>query len=148
MSYDKKLLIVILRTLAGASLFALIPVCMPFAWMDAIHRALGLGPLPDVPITRYLTRSLSAFYAMQGALLLYLSFDLKRNLHVIRLFALLGVLFGFALLIIDLAADLPLLWIIGEGPFVMVFCMVILLLIQRIRINSPAMTGRAVTPTR
>jgi hypothetical protein len=136
MSPCEKLLIIILRIFAGVTLTAIIPVCMPFAWMDVIHRALGLGPLPDVPITSYLARSLSGFYAMHGALLMYLSFDLKRNLHVIRLFIILGALFGFALLIIDLTAPLPLLWTLGEGPFVIALCAVLLYLIHRIQMNS------------
>ena len=43
------------------TLLALPAVFLPQAAMDAIHRSLGLGPLPEGPIVLYLARSLSAF---------------------------------------------------------------------------------------
>ena len=54
-------------------LTAIIPSMMPFEWMKEIHRYLGMGELPDGPIMGYLTRSLSAMYAMHGAVELFVS---------------------------------------------------------------------------
>jgi hypothetical protein len=52
------------------SLFALVPVVMPWSWMAATHRWLGLGETPSGRMVEYLARSLSAFYALVGALCL------------------------------------------------------------------------------
>src|SRR5438874_1737454 len=57
----------VLRLNAGVLLLALPCALLPFAWMDVVHRdAPGLGPLPDLPITRYMARSLSLVYAGRG----------------------------------------------------------------------------------
>jgi len=63
-------LVILFRYLLGiGSLFALVPVFMPVSWMAGTHRWLGLGEMPTGPIVEYLARSLSAFYALVGALL-------------------------------------------------------------------------------
>ena len=44
------------------------------AW---VHReVLGLGPLPDMPIIRYMGRSLSILYATYGLITLYITIEL------------------------------------------------------------------------
>jgi hypothetical protein len=60
------------------TLLALPAVFMPTASMDAFHRNLGLGPLPQGPIVEYLTRSVSALYAAFGSLTLVIAWDLRR----------------------------------------------------------------------
>ena len=58
----------LLRLVGGVELFAIPFIVIPVAWMDAVNdRVLGLGPLPNSPITEYLTRTLSAMYALHGA---------------------------------------------------------------------------------
>jgi hypothetical protein len=126
MSWAEKTLVVLLRLSAAMLLFALVPACMPFQWMVVIHRALGMGELPDMPVVGYLTRSLSAFYAMHGALILYVSFDVRRHLPVIRFLAVLAVAFGAGMLVLDAAVGVPLLWTLGEGPFVVALGAVLL----------------------
>ena len=64
-----------LRLVGAFSLLALPCALMPFSWMDATHRWLGLGTLPSEPIVAYLARSLSLFYALLGGLLWVASFD-------------------------------------------------------------------------
>lgn len=128
----EKILVLCLRVLGVSSLFALPFVAAPSSWMNAIHQWLGLGTLPDKPIVEYLTRSLSAFYAMQGGLLLVLSLNPSRYKPVLIYVGLATALFGLALLVIDWTAGLPLMWTVWEGPFVFVFGMVILLLSRRL----------------
>jgi len=65
-------------------------VVMPFDWMNAIHRQAELGDLPNVPIVGYLTRSISALYALHGALLVFLAGDVRRFLPVVRFLAVAG----------------------------------------------------------
>src|SRR5262249_10596516 len=78
MTRADKVLVVLLRCLGVGSLFALVAVVMPFSWMVATHRWLGLGGVPDGPVVEDLARSLSAFYALFGALFLLVAADLER----------------------------------------------------------------------
>ena len=118
MSWSEKALVWLLRFSGGLMLVALVAVFMPFDWMAAIHRWLGLGELPNTPIIGYLTRSLSALYAVHGALVVYLSFDVRRFLPVVRCLAVLSIAFGAGMLVLDCLVGLPLIWIASEGPFV------------------------------
>jgi hypothetical protein len=120
MPRTEQALILLLRIGGVVTLSALGAVVMPYAWMDAIHRSLGLGDLPDAPIVGYLTRSLSGMYAMHGALLLLLSGDVRRYLPAIRLMSLLCIAFGAGTLVLDIYVGLPPIWTASEGPSVVV----------------------------
>jgi len=122
----EKILAILLRITAGVLLLALAPVFFPQAWMAAINRAAGLGELPDTAIVGYLTRSLSAMYAFHGALVLYVSLDVRRYLPFIICLAGLGMVFGAFMLSLDVRLGMPLSWTVGEGPVVCVLCGVIL----------------------
>lgn len=119
------LLRLVLRLEGSVALLALVAVVMPYAWMDATHQWLGLGRLPDAPIVGYLARSLSAFYALFGALLWWVSFDLQRHRSTIGFLAAATIGFGAILLGIDWAEGLPLAWKLFEGPWVMLLGAVI-----------------------
>ena len=129
----EKVLVVLLRTSGIVLLTALIPAVMPFGWMDAIHQRLGMGKLPDVPITGYLTRSLSAMYALHGALVIFVSLDIRRYLPVVKCLAVLSIIFGAGLLVLDVMVGMPLLWVLAEGPSVIVLGGVLLWLTGRCR---------------
>lgn len=82
----------LLRLIGASLLLALPAVVLPPSTMDAIHRdALQLGPLPDAVIVQYLSRTASLLYAMHGALMVYVSFDVPRYRPLI---VVLGVLNG------------------------------------------------------
>jgi hypothetical protein len=121
MNRYEKTLILLLRISAVVLLLAIVPAIMPFSWMMAIHRQLGMGELPQGPIVGYLTRSLSAIYALHGALLLFLSFDVRRFLPVVKCIVLLCIALGAGLLLLDIAVGMPPGWIIGEGPFLIAY---------------------------
>jgi len=87
MTKSDKVLVILFRYLLGiGGLFALVPVVMPWSWMAATHRWLGLGEIPTGPIVEYLARSLSAFYALVGALCLVMASDLDRYRPLVRFF--------------------------------------------------------------
>jgi len=51
MTKSDKVLVILFRYLLGiGSLFALVPVCMPWSWIAVTHRWLGLGEMPTGPI--------------------------------------------------------------------------------------------------
>jgi hypothetical protein len=132
MSRHEKALVVLLQICGVVLLTALVPAVMPFAWMDAIHRALGLGRLPDAPIVGYLTRSVSAFYALHGVLVCYCSFDVRRYLPVVKCLAAACMLFGAGMLVLDVLVGMPLVWILGEGPSIIILGGVMLWLASRV----------------
>ena len=108
----------LLRVIGTSSLTALIFVAAPYGWMSSIHAALGMGTLPEMPVVGYLTRSLSAFYALMGGLFWVLSFDLKRYRQLLSYIGLGVSMLGLALLFTDWHEGLPLWWKLWEGPFV------------------------------
>ena len=65
-----RLLTILLYFFGISGVLAVAVVCMPMSWMGSAHRWLGLGDMPTGPVVEYLTRSLSAFYALFGAVLL------------------------------------------------------------------------------
>jgi hypothetical protein len=116
MTRADKVLIWLLRIIGGAAVLAVIPVVMPASWMAAVHAGLGMGALPNAPIVDYLARSLSAFYAMFGAVFVFVSLDLDRYRPLIRLLAWLLCGFSVVLLGVDIAAGMPWWWTVSEGP--------------------------------
>ena len=108
-----------LRILGGTTLLALPFVFVPTAWMAAIHEWLGLGPFPPGPITEYLARSLSAFYAGGGVFALLVSTNPERYRPAILLLAGAIVALSPVLLWIDLKVGMPASWTWSEGPLVL-----------------------------
>ena len=117
MTKGDKVLVILFRYLLGiGSLFALVPVYMPVSWMAATYRWLGLGEMPTGPIVEYLARSLSAFYALVGALCLVMASDLDRYRPLVRFFGACLALLGIVFTGVDLAAGMPWWWTAFEGP--------------------------------
>ena len=136
MKRSERWLIIVLRFTAVVLLFAIPAVIMPHSWMDALHRWLGLGELPDMPIVGYLARTLSAFYAIYGAVLLYLSFDVRRYLPLVRFLAVVMVLAGAGLIPLDCCVGMPWFWTVSEGPFVTALGVVLFLLARQAGVPS------------
>ena len=113
---SEKILKWLLIILGGLAVTAVVPMVMPFAWMQGANDALGLAPLADTPLTQYLTRSLSAVYAMFGVLTIYIGLDVRRYRRLIVVIGWLTGLLGLALTGIDFAVGMPPSWSWGEGP--------------------------------
>ena len=116
MTRADKALVILLRFVGVSALFALVAVFMPFSWMDATHSGLGMGEMPTAPVVEYLARSLSAFYALVGALCLVLAADLERYRPLVRSLGMAFVLMSVVILGVDLAAGMPWWWTALEGP--------------------------------
>jgi len=132
MTKQERLFKLFLRILGTASLLALVAVVMPYSWMNATHQWLGMGQLPAEPIVGYLARSTSAFYALLGGLFWVVSFDLHRHTMVLCYLGIVIIIFGAALFVIDLLEGMPLYWSFTEGPFNVVFGVVIFALASRL----------------
>ena len=97
-------------------MLALIAVIMPLEWMSSINDLCGLGPFPSSRIVAYLARTTSALYALHGALILFISFDVVRYRPLISFLGLIAVIHGVILLGIDLAVGMPFFWTLLEAP--------------------------------
>jgi hypothetical protein len=117
MTRSDKVLVILLRYLFGIpGLFALVAVFMPFSWMAAAHRWLGLDEMPTSPVVEYLARSVSAFYALLGSLFLVMASDLERYRPLVRFFGVAFALLGIVFTGVDLLAGMPSWWTAFEGP--------------------------------
>jgi len=126
MSRAERSLALVLRILAVPVLLAIPCALLPVAWMDATHRWLGLGAMPDAPIIKYLARSTSLLYGFHGLLLWLVASDIRRYLPVIWLMGGAGLVFGLAMFVIDHAAGLPVYWRWLESGFIVVESAIIL----------------------
>ena len=127
------LLKLVLRVGGCICLLAFLAVVMPTSWMETTHRWLGLGDFPDSALTQYLTRSIAALYGFHGVFMLILSTDTVRFRPLVRFLGWMEILFGLAVLMIDLHAGLPWWWVALEGPPVTALGVVVLWLANATR---------------
>ena len=137
----RQVLVMLLRVGGGLAGMAVFAIFLPTAWMAAIHEWLGLGEFPDAAVTRYLTRSLSAFYAAFGGLSILVSRDVRRFGPLITYLASVTIAFGVVITGIDAMAGMPTYWTLVEGPPTFVIGLVILLLNRRVRRDAEAATA-------
>lgn len=123
-------LIWFLRLLGLMTVAALGAVFLPTAWMAAAHSWLGLGAFPESPLTDYLARSLSLFYALIGVLLLMMAGDVERFRPLIVYAGRGSIAAGAIMLWIDLHAGMPFWWTWHEGPAAALCGIVILWLVR------------------
>lgn len=142
MKAPHRILIWLLRLLGAVTLTALGAVFMPYDWMNLIHQSLGMGELPQLPIVGYLTRSVSALYALHGALLIFVSLDVHRYLPLLRFLGWAGVAMGLVLLAVDRAVGMPAPWANQEGPGVIALSILILFLVRRVERQPPTRADR------
>ena len=116
MTEPRRLIVVALRCLGWLDFCAIVAVFLPASWLEVAHAGAGLGAFPQEPIATYLVRATSALYALHGALIVYLSYDVDRYWRLIRFLALAAVVHGAAILAIDLSLELPRWWQLIEGP--------------------------------
>jgi hypothetical protein len=128
---------VLFRCIGAAAILALAPVFMPHAWMDACHRSLGLGELPETPVVVYLTRSLSLLYAFHGGMLWIVGGDVRRYRPLALYLAAAFIVMGAVTLWIDLHAGMPWFWTASEGPASIAVGIAAFCLQRKILLNQP-----------
>ena len=116
----------------------IIATVMPTSWIAATHEWIGLGEFPDTPITQYLARTISALYAVFGALSIIVSMDIKRYAPIIYFFAYACLVLGALFTCVDALIGMPTMWTLYEGPSSLVLGLVILLLVRRVGRKGPA----------
>jgi hypothetical protein len=115
----QRLLTIYLRLYAGLLLLALPGSVAPTPWLSWAYTALGLGSWPKDPLVGYLARSLSGLYAFVGGIVLIASFDPPRYRPILVYLAASSLVGSIYLTVLDLCVGLPVWWVAGEGPIVM-----------------------------
>jgi hypothetical protein len=118
----------LLRVMGTVTATAFLTMLLPPHWHAGIHEWLGLGPFPRSPVVDYLARSIGALYGFHGVLLLIVSTDPVRYRAIVSYIGILNVTFGMMLIAIDLYAGLPWWWTAFEGPAIIPFGVLLLLL--------------------
>lgn len=121
----EKFLTVLFRLNAVLLTSAVFAIFLPNAWMQTVHGWLGMGELPQQPITEYLARSCSMLYALHGTILLVVSMNLRKYWDLVPVLIALHLALGITVLVIDLKAGMPWYWTAGEGPGIVVFALVL-----------------------
>lgn len=119
-----------LRVLGTLDLLALVVVLMPHEAIEQLHHYSGLGQLSVHPTTGYLVRATSSLYALHGAMLWWVSFDIPRYAPLIRFLGWAALFHGALLIGIDVTEEMPTWWTLAEGPGFAVIGIVVLLLLR------------------
>ena len=127
----QRLLAALLRLGGSFLLAAFLAMFLPPDWMAATHQWLGLGEFPRSAVVDYLARSIAALYGFHGVLMFVVARDLVRFAPIVRFIGVMNIALGAALVAIDLYAGMPWWWTLGEGPPIIAFGVVVLLLNQR-----------------
>lgn len=121
----------LLRVFGLVDLLALVAVFTPQPWLSEAARLAGLSGLPDDPVVGYLARTASLMYALHGATVLFVSFDVRRYWPLIRCLSWLAPVHGALILGLDVAEGMPVWWTCVEGPAYAVMGLVVLGLMWR-----------------
>lgn len=125
----------LLLLMGGMAMLAVVAMVMPTDWMEAGNDAMGLGLFQRSVLMEYLTRSLSALYAIVGTLIVYVALNLRRYLELAIVIGWLTVLLGLALTVIDIAVGMPTIWTWAEGPPTVLLGVAFIWLARRARVT-------------
>lgn len=119
---------ILLRTLGAICVLAIIPLVMPFKYLDAAHQFLGLGPFPREPIAIYLARSVSSLCTFYGGLLLVLSHNVTRYISIISYQAMAIMMLSAYGIVAGIRAGLPAFLVVADAVGCWVFLLPIFFL--------------------
>lgn len=114
-SAAEKLLSWMLMIIGCGLMVAFLFVLLSGKQMAAIHAWLGMGEMPNTPITFYLARSTSLLYGVHGFLMFVCGKDIKKYIDLVPIFGWLHVMLGLVMLGIDWSSGMPWWWTTFEG---------------------------------
>jgi hypothetical protein len=141
-------LVLVLRATAVLFLLAFAGVVMPESWMKTVYEWDGLGPWPGGALLVYLARAVSMLYGFCGLLALYLSFDVRRYLPLIRFLAIVGFPFAPVMFVVIWAAGLPTVWAVSEPAGILVISALWYVASRPAGLDRTAEAGAAPHPAR
>jgi hypothetical protein len=129
-------LVLLLRLTAIGCALAIFAVFMPRHWMAWCHERVIPGRFPEGPVVDYLARSVSLFYAGLAVVLWLASTDVRRYAPLIRLLAIVGMVFGAIITTSNVLTGMPRVWQVGEALSIFPICIIVLGLERRIVAGS------------
>src|SRR5437868_751070 len=105
----------VLRLVGTMELFAFGAVVLPRAWMDSIHRSLGMAEMPQGPVFDSVMREVSFTYGLHGVAVWVIASDVVRFRPLVILSAIGYFIAGPVFILIDRSNGLPESWVIGNG---------------------------------
>ncbi len=139
-------LVLVLRGTAVLFLLALVGAAVPQSWMKVAYEWGGLGPWPGGALLVYLARTVSILYGFLGLLALYLSFDVRRYLPLIRFMAIVGFPFAPVMFVVIWAAGLPAVWAVSEPTSIVVISALWYVASRPAGLENPAEPGASPDP--
>jgi len=141
-------LVLVLRGTAVLLLLAFVGAALPENWMKVVYEWGGLGPWPGGTLLVYLARAVSILYGFYGLLALYLSFDVRRYLPLIRFLAIVSFPFAPVMFAVIWAAGLPMVWAVSEPTSIVVISALWYVASRPARLTNAAEPGAAPDPAR
>lgn len=133
---NQRILAITLRCLGTLDMFAVAAILTPRSGLVAAALSVRLTLSPE-PLPIYLARTASALYALHGAIVFFVSFDVMRYWPLIRFMAVAALVHGAVVIAFDLVVGMPLWWLALEGPGIMATGALVLLLQRQSAQRSP-----------
>lgn len=112
---NRQLLLVWLLRIAGAvEILAFIAVVMPRSWMEISHAWIGLGEMPDGPLTMFMIRQASYTYGVHGLSLWLIASDVERFRPFVVFNGIAFLVAAPVFFLIDWIHGMPLWWALGD----------------------------------
>jgi hypothetical protein len=105
----------LLRLAGAVELLAFAAVVMPRSWMEASHVWLGMGEMPDGPVTIFMIRQASYTYGMHGISLWVLASDVRRFRPLVTLNGISFLLAAPVFFAIDHTSGVPFWWTVVDA---------------------------------
>lgn len=104
-----------LRAAGAVEMLAFVSVVMPRGWMEASHRWLGLGEMPESAVLMFMIRQASYVYGMHGIFLWLLASDVERYRPLVVFTGATFLLAAPVFFVIDHTAGMPLWWTVMDS---------------------------------
>lgn len=123
----------LLRVVGAVCLLGVVGLLLPAETMADIHASAGLGEFPDEPIADYLARATSALCGLFGALMIFLSTDVRRYRGVIAFQAYGILILSGALVVASLGSGRLLGFVIADAAACWAYTLPVLWLLRKTR---------------
>ena len=104
-----------LRVIAVMQILVVGLVFVPLTWLDAWHGWLGLGPMPDDALLRFVIRGAAFAQAGIGVLMWVMATDVVRFRPLVVACGWIYLIGGPAFYWIEVAAGMPQFWCLADG---------------------------------
>jgi hypothetical protein len=123
-----------------ACLLSVSGMFLPVRWLESLTRVLGDLELPDSPILLYALRLMSATYAAVGVFFIILALHPSKYGVMVPFSGIGAVVIGVVCLITGYAAQMPVLWYLGDSISCIVIGVLITVFWHKIKQPSAAST--------